>query len=53
MRAEAGDGEAARHGSRQRGQSWSIDAGPLEGDQRLDLDADGLRLEFSVAAGIN
>ena len=44
-----------RLGSRpgEPGVSWAVDAGPLDGDQRLVLDADGVCLERSAAGGLS
>jgi Transglutaminase-like superfamily len=36
----------------QPGVSWSVDAGPLDGDQLVVLDADGLCLERTAAGGL-
>jgi hypothetical protein len=43
-----------RIGSRpgEAGVSWAIDEGPLDGNQRLVLDADGVCLERSAAGGL-
>jgi Transglutaminase-like superfamily len=41
-----------RIGSRESGSSWSVNMGPDLGTQRLVLDADGLRREFSAADGM-
>ena len=44
-----------RLGSRpgETGVSWAVDAGPLDGNQRLVLDAEGVCLERSAAGGLS
>ena len=46
--------QVKRLGSRpgEPGVSWAVDSGPLDGDQRLVLDADGVCLERSAAGGL-